>query len=98
VQTAIDRVTPPLHGISVPYFFGHYGYDLAPNPLSGMGRGIWIPSRSINRFLKFANQDIERCAFGYVKVPKGYCWMMVLFPDFIRFWSSRWLLSRKLRV
>src|SRR5579871_5914899 len=26
-----------LFGVSVPWFFGNYGYDLAPNPLSGLG-------------------------------------------------------------
>lgn len=28
---------PCLFGVSVPWFFGNYGYDLAPNPLSGLG-------------------------------------------------------------
>ncbi len=42
----------PLPGVSLPYFFGNYGHDLAPNPLSGRGPRHIDPTKIYNPLLR----------------------------------------------
>ena len=42
----------PLPGVSLPYFFGKYGHDLAPNPLSGRGPRHVDPTKIYSPLLR----------------------------------------------
>jgi hypothetical protein len=42
----------PLPGVSLPYFFGNYGHDLAPNPSSGLGPHHIDPARIYSPLLR----------------------------------------------
>jgi len=56
----------PLRGINLPYFFDAYGYDLAPNALSGMGPREVDPMRIYAQLLR-------ACEMGFKAVRIWLC-------------------------